>query len=171
MNLVAQAVGVVGIVFSLLSFQQKERKNILLLQMAASLMFSTQLFMVGAITGGCLDLISFIRTLVFFNNNKKWAASNGWLYFFVAFMIFTGILTWQDGWSILPIVGAILSTTAFWMKKEKHIRIIALFVGPCWILYNVVTGAYTGALNELLAMTSIVIGLFRHDWKAPKEAK
>jgi len=52
-----------------------------------------------------------------------------------------------------------------WMKQEKHIRLISLTVGPCWMVYNVVTGAYTGALNELLAMTSIVIGLIRHDRK------
>lgn len=127
MNLAAQAIGILGIAFSLLSFQLKKRKNILMFQMIASLLFSAQLFMVGAITGGCLDLISFIRTLVFFNN-KKWAASKVWLYFFISVMIFTGILTWQDGWSILPMIGACLSTTALWMKQEKHIRLISLFV-------------------------------------------
>jgi hypothetical protein len=30
-------------------------------------------------------------------------------------------------------------------------------------VYNIVNGAYTGAFNEVLAMTSIVIGLLRHD--------
>ena len=152
-------------VLSLLSFQLKKRKHIMLFQMTASLMFSAQLFMVGAITGGCLDMISFIRTLIFANNNKKWASSKCWLFGFIAVMIATGLLTWKDGWSVLPIIGSILSTVALWMKQEKHIRLISLTVGPCWMVYNVVTGAYTGALNELLAMTSIVIGLIRHDRK------
>ena len=70
MNLPAQIVGVIGIVFSLLSFQFSSRKLILLFQMTASLMFSLQLFMVNAITGGCLDLISFVRTLFFLKNTK-----------------------------------------------------------------------------------------------------
>ena len=134
MNWFAQIVGIVGIVFSLLSFQFKERKYIMLAQMIASLLFSSQLFLVGAFTGGCLDLISFIRTLIFSNNSKKWASSPLWLYFFIVVMIVTGVFTWQDGWSILPILGSILSTLALWMKKEKNIRLISLLVGPCWIV-------------------------------------
>ena len=116
-------------------------------------------------TGGCLDLISFIRTLIFANNTKRWAKSRLWLYGFILIMIATGIITWKDGWSILPIIGAILSTIALWMTKEKYIRLTSLAVGPCWMVYSLVTGAYSGALNELLAMASITIGFLRHDRK------
>ena len=163
MNILAQLVGVVGIAFSLLSFQFSKRKYIMLFQMLASLSFSTQLFMVGAVTGGCLDLISFVRTLIFANNSKGWAKSKWWLYGFLAVMLATGALTWENGWSILPILGSMLSTVAFWMTKEKHIRLVSLTVGPCWMVYNIVKGAYSGALNEVFAMASIVIGLLRHD--------
>lgn len=161
MNIAAQIVGAFGILFSLLSFQFVKRKHILLSQMTASLLFSLQLFMVGAITGGCLDMISFIRTLIFLNNQKKWASSKLWLLGFIVIMTATGVFAWENGWSILPIVGSILSTVALWMKNGKQIRMISLLVGPCWLVYNIVNGAYTGAFNELLAMTSIVIGLIR----------
>lgn len=97
MNIAAQIVGVVGISFSLLSFQFAKRKYIMLFQMLASLSFSMQLFMVGAITGGCLDLISFVRTLIFSNNEKKWAKSNIWLFAFIVQMIAAGFYTWKDG--------------------------------------------------------------------------
>ena len=40
---------------------------------------------------------------------------------------------------------------------------ISLFVGPCWLVYNLIHGAYTGAVNEALAMTSIIIGMIRYD--------
>lgn len=163
MNIAAQIVGAFGILFSLLSFQFVKRKYILLSQMTASLLFSLQLFMVGAVTGGCLDMISFVRSLIFLNNQKKWASSKLWLVGFIMVMIATGILTWENAWSILPIIGSVLSTVALWMKEGKHIRMISLLVGPCWLVYNIINGAYTGAFNELLAMTSIVIGLIRCD--------
>ena len=171
MNLAAQIVGLFGIGCSLLSFQNKKRKMVMLLQMAASALFCCQLFMVGAITGGCIDSISFVRTCVFSQNEKKWASSPIWLVVFIVAMIATGILTWRDGWSILPIIGSVLSTIALWMKKSSHIRIISLFVGPCWLVYNLIHGAYTGALNEVLAMTSIVIGIIRHDLKRNSETE
>lgn len=163
MEIAAQVVGLAGLICSLLSMQQKERKRILLLQMFASALFCTQLFMVGAITGGCIDFISFVRTVIFSQNSRKWASSPVWLGVFILAMIGTGILTWQDAWSLLPIAGSILSTVAMWMKNGKQIRLISLFVGPCWLIYNLIHGAYTGALNELLAMASIVIGMLRHD--------
>lgn len=163
LNTFAQIIGVFGLICSLLSFQMKNRKWIMAFQMTASLSFSTQLFMLRAVTGGCVDMISFIRTMIFSQNSKKWASSPVWLYVFIVIMILTGILTWQNAWDILPIAGSILSTVALWMKREKHIRLISLTVGPCWLVYNLVKGAWSGALNEVLAMTSIVIGLIRND--------
>ena len=78
-------------------------------------------------------------------------------------MVITGTATWKSCWDLLPIAGSLLSTIALWMKSEKKIRLISLTVGPCWLLYNLVIGAWAGALNEVLAMTSIVIGLIRND--------
>lgn len=165
MNIAAQIVGLAGIVLSLLSFQMKQRKQVMLFQMLASAAFCIQLFMVGAVTGGFIDSISFVRTAVFSQNHRKWASSPVWLAVFVIAMIATGIVTWQNAWSLLPILGSVLSTVALWMKEAKHIRLVSFFVGPCWLVYNLIHGAYTGALNEVLAMSSIVIGMLRHDRK------
>ena len=84
-------------------------------------------------------------------------------------MVASGIYTYENGWSLLPIAGSVLSTVALWMKDPKKIRLISLLVGPCWIVYNLVHGAHTGALNEVLAMSSIILGLVRHDRKTTKE--
>lgn len=137
--------------------------------MTASLLFSSQLFLLGAITGGCMDFISFIRTLIFSNNNKKWASSPLWLVGFCLLMVVTGIITWSSWWDVLPILGSILSTIALWMKSERKIRLISLSVGPCWLIYNLIKGAWSGALNEVLAMLSIIIGYFRNDVKRNKK--
>lgn len=134
--------------------------------MSGSLIFAIQLFMLGAYTGAVLDLISFVRTLIFSNNtNKKWAQNPLWLLFFVVVMIVSGILTWNDFFSLFAILGSLLSTFALWMKKPKYTRIISLFVGPCWIIYNVVNGSIMGVVNEIIALTSIIIGIVRLDLK------
>ena len=162
-NFLAQSVGVFGLLCSLLSFQMKRRKWIMAFQMTASLSFAAQFFMLGAVTAGCVDMLSFLRTMIFSQNSKKWASSPIWLYVFLAIMVITGTATWKSCWDLLPIAGSLLSTIALWMKSEKKIRLISLTVGPCWLIYNLVIGAWAGALNEVLAMTSIVIGLIRND--------
>ena len=165
MMLAAQLIGAVGIICSIFSFQHKERKRVMLFQTLASFLFCVQLFMVGAVTGGLVDFISLIRTVIFSQNHKKWASSSDWLIIFIFAMVVSGIFTWQNGWSILPILGSVLSTVALWMKKASHIRFVSLFVGPCWFIYCLVHSAYTGALNEVFAMISIIIGIVRYDLK------
>lgn len=171
MQIAAEIVGFLGLASSLISFQQKERKMVMLFQLTASALCCLALFLAGSVIGGALDLISFVRTTVFavlMNSSKKWTNSPVWLWLFIGALVVTGIFTWQNIWSILPILGSVLSTVALWMKKASHIRAISLFVGPCWMIYNLVEGTVAGALNELLAMTSIVIGMLRHDRKKEK---
>lgn len=163
MSIVAQTIGMLGLICSLLSFQMKKREWIMVFQMIASLSFALQLFLLGAVVGGCMDLISFVRTAVFSQNSKKWASSFMWLFAFISIMVITGIITRKDAWDILPIVGSVLSTIALWMRSEKKIRMISLTVGPCWLVYNLAKGAWSGAINEVLAMASIVIGLVRNN--------
>ena len=161
-KLLAEIIGVIGIIFSILSFQHEQRSKVLLFQITASFMFTTQLFLVGAVTGACMDMINFLRSL-FFSIDRKWAKSGWWLVLFMLILIIAGILTWDNVYSILPIIGSLLSTIALWMKTSKKIRLISLFSGPCWLIYNIVNGAYSAAINELIAMTSIVIGMLRYD--------
>ena len=78
-------------------------------------------------------------------------------------LIVAGIVTWKNIYSIFPIIGSLLSTLALWMKTSKKIRLFSLFSGPCWLIYNIVNGAYSAAVNELIAMTSIIIGMVRYD--------
>ena len=162
-NFIAQSLGLIGTGCSLLCHQQKSRKMLLFFYMSANLLFALQLFMLGAVTGGTLSFISFVRTWVFAHKDKKWASSPLWLWFFIAIMIISGILTWNNIWCIFSIVGTVLGTVAVYMTSSKGIRAVSLVASPCHLIYALATGAYTAALNEVLAMTSIIIGMLRHD--------
>ena len=165
-DVIVQGIGLLSLICSLISFQMKKRSAIMVLQMAANLLFSLQLVLLGAITGALLDLISFVRTLIFsFRDKYKWASVPVWPIMFVVTMIATGILTYDRWYSFLAIMGSVLSTIALWMRDGKKIRLISLAVGPCWFVYNLIAGSYTGAINEVIAVTSIIIGIVRHDIK------
>ena len=158
-----QAIGVIALICGLLSFQQKKRKQILVFQMLAHILFVFQFLLLGAYTGACLDFIAFIRTLIFSNNQKKWASSSLWVVLFLVIMLVAGILTWDNVYSIFAIIASCLATVAMWVKSERYIRLISLFVGPCWFVYCLVNGSYSGAFNELLGIASIIIGMVRLD--------
>lgn len=168
-DVLVQAIGYVSLVLSLLSFQAKRRGVILLLQTLASLFFSCQLFLLpGALAGGLLDLIACLRTLTFSllaarAADKPWSRSVLIPIGFSVVMIAVGILTWEAWYTVLAILGSVLSTVALFMSKERHIRLISLLVGPCWFVFNIIVGSQAGAINEVIAVTSIIIGIIRHD--------
>ena len=172
-GITVQGIGLLSLVCSLASFQMKKRGAIMKLQMTASLLFSLQLVLLGAITGACLDLISFVRTLIFsYRDKHKWASVPVWPIAFISVMIITGIITYDSWYSFLAIAGSVLSTVALWMRDGKKIRLVSLVVGPCWFVYNMIAGSYTGAINEVIAVISIIVGIIRHDIKrTPKKAE
>ena len=163
-NPVAQAIGFLSLLLSLVSFQMKKRCTILLFQMLASISCAVSLIMLGGIAGGILDLVAFSRTLVFSLSDKyKWAGSRACLFFYFGIITVVGILTWEHGTiaSLFAILGTLLSTLSLFMKNEQRLLIISLFVGPCWIAYNLIYSSCFGILNEIIAMTSIITALIR----------
>ena len=63
---------------------------------------------------------------------------------------------------LLPIFGVLLHTGAFWLTRERVIRIVSLIGSPFWLTYNFASRAYGSALGDLLTMGSIVIALIKY---------
>lgn len=163
-NPAAQAIGFLSLVLSLVSFQMKTRSQILIFQCMASLSCAVSLIMLGGIAGGILDVVAFSRTLVFsLADRYKWAKCKLWLPFYIVLIIAVGIITWDPTGigTLFAIAGTLLSTVALYQKSERLMRIISLFVGPCWIIYSLIYSSAFGALNEIIAMTSLIIALVR----------
>lgn len=163
-NPVAQAIGFLSLVLSLVSFQMKTRTQILIFQCMASLSCAVSLIMLGGIAGGILDVVAFSRTLVFsLADRYKWAKCKLWLPFYIILIIAVGIITWDPTGigTLFAIAGTLLSTVALYQKSERLMRIISLFVGPCWIIYSLIYSSAFGALNEIIAITSLIIALVR----------
>lgn len=169
-QLIIQGIGVLALICSLISFQQKKRIWLMIFHMSASILSAIQLFLLGAYAGAVLDLIAFMRTLIFSFGNRVMRMGLGtWRAIFLGQMLLAGALTFTDIYSLLAVLAGCLSTIALSMKKDFHVRLISLFVSPCWIVYNIVYGAYAGIVNELIAVVSIVIGIYRNDIKKKDE--
>ena len=169
-SILVQSVGWVALICSAISFQQKKRVGILLWQATATLVSSIYLFLLGAYEGACLDLLGFVAKMTFSKGGKVLGVSLGvWRIVFLGAMLVAGILTWADIYSLLAILASCLSLLALSMKSPTKIRLISLLVGPCWIVYNLVYGAYPSILMECIALTSIIIAIVRYDIKKKKE--
>ena len=160
---IAQAVGIVGLIFAVISFQKNNNKGILLFQVMAALTFFIHFTLLGAYTGAAMNLIGAARNLVFYNREKRWAQSRYWVAAFIGIYIIVGMLTWKDGFSILPIIAMTLSSVGLWIKNPKFTRLIVLPSSPCWLVYNIVSSSIAGILTETFVVTSLIIAVIRFD--------
>lgn len=161
--MIGQAVGFVALLFAIISFQQNNKKRILLLQMCSGFLFTVHFAMIGAYLGSVLNFIGMVRSIVFYNRDKKWGSSKIWLLVFSVAFIIAGAATWKNIVSILPILSMVLSTVSFWVKSPRHVRFITLPASPLWMIYNYINSSYAGVMTEVFVSVSIISAIIRFD--------
>ena len=167
-DILTQAVGFAGALFFFISFQVKANRSLFVLQTLGCVCFCVQFALLGAYSG-CLSLfLSIVRNIMLTRyTSSRVVRWRGWVYLFSGCTLALALFTW-DGWiSLLPAAGAIAGTFGYWSNNARKIRLANLLVtSPCLLTYDVIVGSWGGALNETVAILSIVISIVRFGWAA-----
>ncbi|MEG1991386.1 MAG: YgjV family protein, partial [Christensenella sp.] len=108
-DIFAQCVGFCGTICFFIGFQQKKRKKIILMQLFGILFFTAHFFLLGAYTGAMMNFLGLLRAFVYYNDNKKWAQNKAWFYGFMISYLVIGIITWENFFSLFPIIAMLLT--------------------------------------------------------------
>ena len=177
---IAQVIGIFAMVAVCLSFMQRDKRTVLILQLIGGSLFCANYFMLGAISGGLLNILSVIRSIVFLNKDKVKANHPAWsigftVCYFVSyasvFLVFGKEPTLANFFfELLPVIAMVLSLISFRYNDAKHIRLYGLACSPCWLTYNIANNSIGAIICEILNLCSITIGIIRHDivWKKKK---
>ena len=163
MEIIIQAVGGLGIIASIISFQCKKHKSILFFRTLNEFFFAIQYFMLCAYTGMAMNLVGCMRNIVFttqVSKNQKTTLTT--IIFSTLFFVF-GVYTWQGPKSILIIVAKILSTIAFGNKNTTNVRGILFVTCTSWLIYNYCVFSIAGVLCEAFTLCSLIAGIIRLD--------
>lgn len=164
--IIAQIIGFCAMATAITSFQLKKRQHILIFQLICTALWTLHFLVLGNMTGCVINGMQTFRCVVFYyKDTQKWAQSKIWLAVFYVASIVAGVLTWENIWSLFPILGMIFSTLSQWMQKPKHIRLLTLPVAGVWFIYNMSCRSYAGMCNEVLASISVISALIRLDYK------
>ncbi len=180
-TLIAQTIGLAGMAFNVLSYQQKKQRNIILFQLFGGALFAVNYFMLGAIVGGCMNVLAVLRAVVFANKQTFRAEHPAWLWGFMTCYGLSYLLTftsfgqpwnWYTGiLELLPIIGMVALTIGFRCKNARDVRRLGLINSPAWLIYNCANLTIGGILCEVLSLGSIVIGMLRLDRRTDKAEK
>lgn len=113
---------------------------------------------ISAYTGAVLDLVNFIRSLLFVNKDKF--SKNFYLsllFIFEGLIVICCAITWNGIVSLLPTIGCIVRTYSLWQSNMKYVRISGIVAG---ILFGIYYIYYQGWLMAIGYILLIIISLY-----------
>lgn len=161
--MLGQIISILAMAVTIISFQMKTKKQILIMQTAGSTLFLISFILLESWAASCLNGVFLLRNIVFyFSVDKKWAQHKVWLYIILAAVIAAGAIGYRSWPDLIPIVGSVFGTIAAYVKHENLFRLFKLGDSPCWLIYNATVPSVGGVICEVFNIISIIVGLVRY---------
>ena len=173
MKIASFIVGLLAVALYLLCFQLKSAKSIIACRLISSVMYVLQYVLLFAFIGAAMDALALMTNYIAYKKETEFVQKYKIpILILINIVIITvGMLLYENIYSLLAIAGVLFESASSWMKREKMIRILSLFAVPCWLIYNIVCGAYASAIGSVLALVSIISALIRYHFLDKKQKK
>ena len=160
---IAQAIGFVAMGIAIYSFQAKHRVTMLAMQTVSNLLWMTHYLMLGSMSAVFANLIGTARNVIYgFRGKYKFADSKIVPAISILVFLFTGIMTYETPFDILPTFAMVCASIAFFIKDEKMIRYISVFIALPWLVFGIYAGSIASIVSDGSTLISIIIAIFRY---------
>lgn len=161
-----QLIGAIAYITIAISYYRKEKKSILFMQIIAYMFFTLHYFLLAGISGVVCNLVGLFALVVIYIFDKyklkyKWIASM----FFIAALIVVNLITFQNIYSIFPMVASVIVIISFVLDNEDFIRKIGIVSALCWLVYAIVYKSYISIAFEALTLVGVCVALIKHSKK------
>lgn len=172
MKTLATILGLCAVALFVLSYQIKKRKALIAANAASRILYVAQYLLLGAVEGALLDITAFFVSLLCGVRETAFVKKYFPLVLIASNLVIVGVglITYQNLFSLLPILGVIFETLALWLRRERNIRLVSLAGAPFWLAYNLYCAAYGSAIGNVITLVSISVAILRYDVKK-KEGK
>ena len=174
-EIIGQVISIAAMACNILSYQQKKQSHLIVCQLLGGALFAISYFLLGATVGGLLNVVATARAILFLFEKKLHTSHPLWLCGFIACYIAFYVLSFTVFGTeptfvhfvieLLPIVGMTALSVAFMIGNSRATRRLGLISSPAWLIYNIYYLSVGAILCEVFSLSSIVIGMIRHDLK------
>ena len=165
-SILVQIIGAIGYFSLSISYFKEEKKQILFIQIISYIFFTIHYYLLSGITGAICNFIGLLAliTIYFFN---KYKLKNIYVatMFFVALIIIINIMTFQNAFSIFPMIGSVSVIISFIEDDENLIRGIGVIAAVCWLLYAIAYKSYIAIIFEVLTLINVYIAMMKKNKK------
>ena len=160
-NLV-QALGFLAFLISLYAFSRTSDQHLRIGQAVQSFILALHFYLLGSSSAAVVSFLSGIRNYISLHKNAKNAAV-----LFMVIYVAVGIYTYEELVSILPVISALLGTTAVFYLSGIKMRLVMMLSTTLWIIHNAVFVSVGPLLMELFIFGTTARTVYRL-WKSSK---
>ena len=162
MIIVGQILGFIYLIIFVISFQFKKLETLMKIRIVSKIIATLHYLFLSAYSGAVSQFISIFPN--YFSYKYQGQKKNKIITFlFIIIFFISGILTYQNIYDTLPIIGSILTVIAIFQTNTKYVRLFQLIISPFFLVYNIVSHSYAGIIMEILVVISCLIGMMRLD--------
>ena len=167
----SQIAGFIAFVLSLIAYHRKEKKQIFQTMMIANIMDIIHYILLGAYSGMVTKIIALIRNKIIIVKEKNKKINNKIvLFILLAIYVVSGVLTYKNIYSILPIIAAMIYLHFVWNGNELKVKKVAFYCYFLWLIYNICVFSIAGVTSNIVSIISTFIAVYR-ERKYSKEIK
>ena len=159
---VSQLLAAIAICFDLLSFQFKERRQIIACLIVSCLLIATHFMLLNLRTAMGLAALAALRFVVSYLTTSKKAMAG-----FILAAIAVTAATFQGPLSLLCCMGTIAGTIAAFCRADRRLRQLMMLATCLWLIHNIFAGTPLAVLMEALFLVSNLAGYYRFYWRKP----
>ena len=161
-ELIGQIISIVAVVVSFITYQMKSKRGIVVMLSIATGISCIAYALLGGTVALVLNLVSIVRNICYYHSDKKILSSKAVPVVLALIMGVLSIFTWEGAYSAFFVVGLMLNTLAMGYFNPQNLRKSILLTSSLILVYNLFIPSIGGAINEVVAITSSVIGLIRY---------
>ncbi len=165
-DIIAQGIGVLTAVLSVVSAQLKNITAILLTELAANLLVALSYLLLGGNAGSLVCLTACIQVLIsFLFARKKKAVPKRLTGVFVICYIALSVVSFQSAKDILPCLCAVAFALSVAQSSPAGYRYFMTVSAALWFVYDITVGAWGMLLTHGLLLISLGIAIVKQDLK------
>lgn len=162
-NFFIQLIGTIAYVILAFSYFKKEKKDILFIQIFSTIAFSIHYYLLSGITGTICNIISLLIIIIIYFFEKHNGKNKKVLIFStIPLLILISLFTYENIFSILPIIASTIVLISFVLSNEDIIRISGILSALCWLIYAAIYKSYAGVIFEAFSMITTFIAFFKN---------
>ena len=166
--LITQIIGAIGYSTLALSYFRKDKKKILFMQIIAYIFFIVHYYMLSGLTGSICNIVGlFAMVIIYLFDKYKIKKKSLLIFITIPLLAVILIYTYENIYSIFPIIASTIVIISFLTDNEGLIRGIGVVAAICWLIYAIVYKSYVAIVFEIITLISVFVAFIKNN-KAKK---